>query len=299
MASLTLQQITGNTYLIPAPANIGVYVTNDKQAILIDSGNDQEAGRQILKLLNAQGWTLTLIINTHSNADHVGGNAFLQQKTQCRIAAARAEAAFIQDPLLEPAFLFGGFPTPTMRNKFLVAKPSTVTDVIPAAGPILNTGLEAMPLPGHYFEMIGVRTPDDVVFLADSLFSEQIIRKYHLFFLYDIQGHFETLAQLATLKAATYIPSHSAPTTDLTALLEANTGSIQASLTLVYDYCREPQTFEAILAYLCQTYQIHLDANQFVLVGSTLKSYLSYLVAQQRMQITFAEGKMWWQATAA
>ncbi len=37
MASLHLQQITERTYLIPSPANIGVYV-NDHRAILIDSG---------------------------------------------------------------------------------------------------------------------------------------------------------------------------------------------------------------------------------------------------------------------
>jgi len=49
--ALKLQKITSNTYLIPSLANIGVYV-QDEQAILIDSGNDKDAGRQILKLLN-------------------------------------------------------------------------------------------------------------------------------------------------------------------------------------------------------------------------------------------------------
>ncbi|MHB8766852.1 MAG: hypothetical protein ACYDA8_21285 [Deferrisomatales bacterium] len=39
-----------------------------------------------------------------------------------------------------------------------------------------------MPLPGHYFGMIGVRTPDDVLFLADSLFSAAILAEYPVFF---------------------------------------------------------------------------------------------------------------------
>jgi len=68
--ALNLQKIASNTYLIPSPANIGLYV-RDEQAILIDSGNDKEAGRQILKLLNEKNWKVKLIVNTHSNADHL------------------------------------------------------------------------------------------------------------------------------------------------------------------------------------------------------------------------------------
>ena len=91
MALLNLQKIAANTYLIPSPTNIGVYIQNE-QAILIDSGNDKEAGRQILKLLKEKNWKVKLIINTHSNADHIGGNAFIQTNTNCRIAATRIEA---------------------------------------------------------------------------------------------------------------------------------------------------------------------------------------------------------------
>jgi glyoxylase-like metal-dependent hydrolase (beta-lactamase superfamily II) len=294
MAKLILQQIAGNTYYIPAPANIGVYVHNQR-AILIDSGNDKDAGRQIFKLLKTNGWTLELIINTHSNADHIGGNAYLQQKIGCRIAATPVEAAFIEQPTLEPAFLFGGFPMPDLQNKFLMARPSQVTDRIAETGPIAESGLEAFPLPGHFFQMIGVRTPDDVVFLADSLFAESIVQKYHIFFLYDVQAHLHTLAALKTCKAAYYLPSHAALLNDPLPLIDRNIAAIQANLAQVLALCQEPQTFETLLTRLCQTYQITLDANQYVLVGSTLKSYLSYLLAQEKVETQFVEGRLLWQ----
>ncbi|MCF7945564.1 MAG: MBL fold metallo-hydrolase, partial [Spirochaetia bacterium] len=76
MAKLQIEQLGAQTYYIPAPTNIGIFVENGK-ALLIDSGNDKEAGRQINKLLNERGWELSMIINTHSNADHIGGNQFL------------------------------------------------------------------------------------------------------------------------------------------------------------------------------------------------------------------------------
>ena len=120
MAKLTLEHIKGNTYYIPSPTNVGVYLENEN-AILIDSGNDKEAGRQILRLLEERGLRLKLIINTHSNADHIGGNAYLQERTNCQIAATRLEAAFINDPILEPSLLYGGFPNISINNKFLMA----------------------------------------------------------------------------------------------------------------------------------------------------------------------------------
>ncbi len=109
MAALTLTRLVGDTYVIGSPAAIGVHVT-DGRATVIDSGNDDDAGRQIHKLLTERGWELELIINTHSNADHIGGNAPLHRRTGCRVAATAAEAAFITHPLLEPSLLNGGHP---------------------------------------------------------------------------------------------------------------------------------------------------------------------------------------------
>lgn len=293
MAPLTLQQITGNTYIIPSPAIIGVYV-RDGRAVLIDSGNDEEAGRQILKLLNEQTWELDLIVCTHSNSDHIGGNAFLQKKTGCRIAATAQEVAFIEQPLQEPSLLYGGFPMKALRNKFLMAKPSKVTDVIAPRGRILDTGLEAMPLPGHFLGMIGVRTQDDVLFLADSLFPEAIIAKYPIFFLYDVRGHLETLTQLGEVRASHYVPSHGKPTTDVRSLVEANVRRVEETVELVQRCCAKPVSFDWVLEQVCAECGIVLDANQYVLVSSTVRSVLAYLVERGQVEMRFDGGRVLW-----
>lgn len=293
MAQLSLEHIKGSTYYIPSPTNVGVYVDNGK-AILMDSGNDKEAGRRILKLLNQQELELKLIINTHSNADHIGGNQFLQEKTGCDIAAAAGEVVFIANPELEPAFLFGAFPHKDMRNKFLMAKPSRVTSVIPTSGNIPGTELEAIPLPGHYFDMVGIRTPDNVLFIADSLFPENIITKYHLFYLLDIRSHMVTLDNLGSLQADVFLPSHGQPQVDLTNLIELNRNKIVEIMGKIEGFCTEPCTTDEILQKVCQTYDVTLNVNQYVLLSSTIRSYLSYLYEEGRVECLYEDYRMLW-----
>ena len=72
---MEITNIKGGTYAILSPANVGLYVKNGA-AMLIDSGSDPSAGRKILRLAEAEGWDIKLIVNTHFHADHIGGNAF-------------------------------------------------------------------------------------------------------------------------------------------------------------------------------------------------------------------------------
>lgn len=48
-------------------------------------------------------------------------------------------------------------------------------------------------LPGHFFDMVGFRTPDDIVFLADCLFSKETLDKYQINFIYDVGAYLKTL----------------------------------------------------------------------------------------------------------
>lgn len=294
MAPLTISHLKGNTYYIPSPTNVGIYLQGE-EAILIDSGNDKEAGRQINRLLNERGWKLKLIINTHSNADHIGGNAFLQDKTGCKIAATRKEAAFINDPILEASFLFGGYPIRDLKNKFLMAKESRVDYVIAANGEILDTGLEAVALPGHYFEMIGIKTPDHVFFIGDSMFSEHVINKYHLYYLLDIAAHLETLENIKKDHAEIFVPSHGEPFDSGIHLAEVNQAKIHEIAANIENFCRHGQTAEEVLQQVCLLYNIALNPTQYVLVMSTIRSYLAYLYEGGRVTCAFHEGRMVWQ----
>lgn len=287
---MELVKVGERTYYIKNATNIGIYKIDENDVYLIDTGNDKEAGKKILKIINEHGWNVKGIINTHSNADHIGGNKVIQDRTNCKIFSNNIEKAFTEFPILEPSFIYGGYPFKDIRNKFLLAKESIVT-------PIENNlpqGLEYFSLKGHFFDMIGIKTSDDVYFLADSLFSEETIKKYHLFFIYDVKEFFNTLDYLSTLDGKLYIPSHCEATNDISDLIELNRDKINEILDNIYNICKDGATFEEILKYIFDKYELIMNANQYVLVGSTIRSYLSYLNDENKINYEFRDNKMVW-----
>ena len=93
-----LNQVGEKSYYINCPAKIGVYLADDKNVYLIDSGNDKDAGRKVRKILDEKGWNLLGILNTHSNADHIGGNQYLQQQIGCKVFGGGIEKTFTEFP---------------------------------------------------------------------------------------------------------------------------------------------------------------------------------------------------------
>jgi len=293
MPSWKPEPLGERTWLLPTGVNVGLWEESEG-VVLIDSGGDKESGRQIRQVLDERQWSLRLIVNTHSNADHVGGNAYLQKQTGCRVAATRLEAAFITDPVLEASFLWGALPFRELRGKFLQAAPSTVGLLLPESGLIPGTALEAVPLPGHFLQMIGVLTPDRVLFAGDALFGEEVLAKHPVFFLYDVAGHLATLDRLEGLSMQWVVPGHGRPVREAGPLVAANRAALLRTADAVSSICSRPSTFEEILAELCRVFAIDLDAGQYVLVGGTLRAYLTWLRDRGVLSPSFDGGRMLW-----
>ncbi len=75
-----LIQVSEQSYYIQSPAKIGLVRLEGQNVCLIDSGNDKDAGRKVRQLLDANGWRLTAIYNTHSNADHIAATSICRDR---------------------------------------------------------------------------------------------------------------------------------------------------------------------------------------------------------------------------
>lgn len=286
-----LIQAAPRTYYIQSPAKMGIWKPDGGDAVLIDSGGDKDTGRKIQKILESQGWTLGCILNTHANADHNGGNSLLQTRLGVPAYAPGIDAAITTYPILEPAFLYGGYPCKELRNKFLLAQPS---DCRTLTAETLPEGLTMLPLPGHFFDMCGFRTEDGVWFLADCLSGANILEKYHVNFIYDVAGYLQTLDLLGTLDGSLFIPAHAEPAEDIRPLAELNRAKVLEICGLILELCGEPLCFEELLQKVFQHYQLTMDFNQYVLVGSTVRSYLSYLHDKGALAAEFSACRLLW-----
>lgn len=287
-----LIQVSENSYYIQSPAKIGLVKLNSKEVCLIDSGNDKDAGRKVRQILDANQWKLAAIYNTHSNADHIGGNRYLQGQTGCKVYAPGIECDFTRHPVLEPSFLYGGYPCKDLRHKFLMAQESNAEYL---SNDNLPDGFEIIHLPGHFFDMVGFRTPDDVVYLADCLSSRETLDKYQIGFIYDVAAYLKTLEMVKSLTAKMFIPAHAEAMTDISGLAQYNIDKVHEIAEKIMEICAEPLCFESILQRLFAEYSLTMNFEQYVLVGSTVRSYLAWLKDAGRLNIRFENNMLLWE----
>ncbi|MBQ3405298.1 MAG: MBL fold metallo-hydrolase [Oscillospiraceae bacterium] len=290
-----LNQIGENSFYIESPAKIGLVRLNDEEVCLIDSGNDKDAGRKVRQILDKNSWRLTAIYNTHSNADHIGGNEYLQKQTGCKIYAPGIECDFTNHPLLEPSFLYGAFPPKELRNKFIMAKGSLaelLTDTV------MPEGMSSIELPGHFFDMVGFRSADDVVYLADCLSSVETLNKYQIGFIYDVATYLNTLEKVKQMSASVFVPAHAAVSKDVTELADINIAKVHEIADRITELCEKPISSEKLLQKLFDSYGLVMDFSQYALVGSTVRSYLTWLREEGRLTFCFENNELLWSSVS-
>ncbi len=286
-----LVKINDRDYYIQSPVKVGLVKLNETDVFIVDSGIDKDAGKKILKVIDENGWRLKFIFNTHSHADHIGANAFLQEKTGCKVYTTGVETAFTRHTCLEPSLIYGGFPCKDLRHKFLLAKES---DAQIFTQDILPGGFEVISLAGHCPDMSGLKTPCGTVYLGDCLSSKATIDKYGISYIYDVGSYVKTLEYVKTLKASLFVPCHAEAAEDISPLCQYNIDKVYEIADKIKEICKTPLNFEIILQKLFAHYGLNMTFEQYVLVGSTVRSYLAWLRDKGELDVEFSDNMMLW-----
>ncbi len=299
---MQLVQLNEQTWVIQGGANIGV-IAAEGRCLIIDSGMDKDAGRDILNQVKKLGLTPTALLVTHAHADHFGGAHYLVRQTGLKVYATRVEAAVMSGPILEPLYLFSGAQPPReLQHKFLLAKPCLADTILAGNETMVDElPLHVLALPGHSTEQVGVAF-GDTLFVGDAFLTPDILDKHRIPFYTDVQVGLTTLSTLKTRTGAFkhVVAGHG----------EIYSSSERANLAIDYTV----QRLESILQEVRTTLAggvarsgaaILSDAasgqgamittlSQYVLYNTTVQSALSTLYARGEIYPLFQDNSLLW-----
>lgn len=283
---------------IPGAVNLGV-VKFDDEALLVDAGLSPDSAKKALKSLEKERLALRYVFNTHSHADHCGGNAFLKRKIEnLTILAPAQEAIFIENPFYEPVYLYGGAePLSQLKTSFLMAEPSQVDIKVNQEKMVLEEReLQFVDLAGHSPFQMGLLV-DDVFFCADVLFSPEVWEKHRFVYFFDPSKAKENLERLKGIKASYYVPSHAKPSQSPSSLADFNISKIEEFEEKIIGVLKEENlTFDEILAKLAEMEEIEFsNFPSYFLASATVRAYLSNLLREGKLEVSLKR-KIWWKA---
>jgi glyoxylase-like metal-dependent hydrolase (beta-lactamase superfamily II) len=291
---MTLIALSEDAFLFPGAVNSVVF-TQAEHALIVDTGLDESHARKLLRAMQEADLRPSAILNTHSHADHHGGNAFILKRFPgLPIYAPPLEAAIIAHPILEPLCLYGALPPQELRNKFLLAPASPARPI--AAGTHTLGGVEVtlIPVPGHAAEMYAAQR-GSVLYAADALFGPETLAKHPLSFCAASAAQKASAAGLLALSgAALCVPGHGEATTDLPGLVQANLESFGRITGVVLDACLEgAASTDDLLTRVCARLEVTMtNAGAVLLNRSVVAAHLSELLGTGEVQMRVQDNRL-------
>lgn len=288
-------QLSQEVYLLPGNVNMALVVGSEGEAVVIDTGQDKDAGRRVKKACEALAVSPAAILNTHAHADHFGGNDFLVRNFGLPVYAPPFEASIIENPYLEPVYLFNGAkPPPELMSKWLLAKPSPVTHILqPVTLELAGVTLELLDTSGHAHTHYAVKV-GDVLIAADAVFGASVLDKYPLPFGQDVGAQIESAQRVADAGAQLVVPGHGDPDENVENLVKANLEAFTAAATAVEAACTN-LTSDAVLKEVSATLELTMtDLPRYYLNRCVVSAYLNYLRETGRVEAQLTDNEVRW-----
>ena len=110
------------------------------------------------------------------------------------------------------------------------------------------------------------------------------LQKHRISFVYSQEQHRESLARLSGFSGKLFIPAHNVPCEDIAPLVQENLAAMNEVAADIEEMCGTPQTIDDLIAKCLEKYHIRLYLMQYLLVGQTVRSYVTWLLKTGRIE---------------
>lgn len=294
---MTLQQISERVWWLGGAVSSVAVDNGAGGALIVDTGLDDAQARKLVRGLGAQGLTPAAILNTHSHADHHGGNAhILSRFPDLPVYAPALEAAIIQHPVLEPLSLYGAMPPAELQTKFLLAPASPAQALDAGRHALGGAEVELLEVPGHAAQMFAVRI-DKVLYAADALFGPEALSKHPLTFCADSAAQKASAQALGELSGIrTVLVGHGDPCGDLHALAAANLAAYAQTTAWVLEAATQGTAgLDELLARAAALAGVQMkQMGPLLLNRAVVAAHLKELLTDGRVNAEIMENRLLW-----
>ncbi|MFS0917719.1 MBL fold metallo-hydrolase [Brevibacillus sp. 179-C 1.1 NHS] len=289
MDRLELLEVVGNSYVVSGKYGIGVYFDkSSKTAVCIDSGPNASVIEKVCARISEKGYHVLAVVHTHGHAVNHGGNPYLKKRfPNLHIYATHLASYIIENPLLEPFVFDVGAATNEKLDQNKESVRAHVTDYLPSTDGIFHIHtipFKIVSLPGHSPGMVGIITPDHVLYCGDALFGPKTLNKQDLLFFNDLKAARRSFKKLSMMKLNAYVLYHGGP-------YKTVTGLINKHLTIMRDTSdflealihEQPSTLEQLVQKVMKRFEFEDDLHRYGLTTSIIRSYLKELHHEKKI----------------
>lgn len=218
---------------------IPFYQIKERTWILMDSGpfTAREELNQYLKEHQIQ---IRAVLCSHAHFDHTENNRFLQEQYGAELFLAVYDAGILCDytAMKSVFYSYTGQDNGIYNREMLcfadqlILQDQTEVQVDEAVFQILR-------LPGHAASQLGFVTPDGVAYLADALFTSDMLWKHNIVYMLDWTRALETLERIETFAYPHYLIAHGGICHDISGLAAENAAFFLRMLEDFYErFCQ-------------------------------------------------------------
>ncbi|MFF0830994.1 MBL fold metallo-hydrolase [Brevibacillus sp. NPDC003359] len=305
MDRLELIEVAGNSYVVSGKYGIGVYLDrSSKTAVCIDSGPNATVIEKVCTRISDRGYQILAIVHTHGHAVNHGGDLYLKKRfPNLRIYATHLASYLIENPHLEPLVFDAGGESDTKPDQNKENAHALVTDYLPSTDGIFHVHtipFKIVSLPGHSPGMVGIVTPDHVLYCGDALFGPKTLNKQDLLFFNDLRAARRSFKKLSMMKLNAYVLYHGGAFKTVTDLINKHLTLMKDTSAFLEALIHEqPSTLEQVVQTVMKKYKFEDDLHRYGLTTSIIRSYLKELQQEKRIVAKVDNGLLLFSKSAA